>query len=434
MASSIGSSSAWGMTMTVETADRLLAVFVPGWVFEDRSLTPPTRGDVVEVVLTFLPSGDTPCPYARTMRATVRPMFGHTPYSDPERGLVWPLEVHGDGWSAEWLSDLPLTGRVDLTGTVVGLNWNGFDPPVPARGRVRRIQLVEQRFEHTDTGWRAVAGTERLTEMESTPHHSWSTGETPSTEDHFQEIGVLLDLDFDDAGAATLEFVAGSVSIDGPDVWVMDRSNPVLLHVDTRSSPPRIVEYLLPLTIEPPTTLWTRKVHADSEGCWITSMHDVFRCDLACDGTLTVERISTEGGISVVADGRLFLVGYMDPTLRRDRRYGLIRVEPDAHRLRMLDDERRFVPVDDPATVAGVTAHPRRADRARGTEDTEWVAAGGLTAHSPDGVHRRIDLETRVRGTVHWIEPDPHADPANADILARISVPVPRPRPDRADS
>lgn len=147
------------------------------------------------------------------------------------------------------------------------------------------------------------------------------------------------------------------------------------------------------------------------------------------DGTLTVERVSAEGGSSVVVDGRLFLVGSTYPALHRDRRYGVVRADPDAHPVRMLDDERQFIPVDDPATVARVTAQTRRADKARGVDGTEWVAVVELTAQSPDGTHRRVDLDVRTHGTVHWIQPDPSTDPANADIMARISVPMPRPRP-----
>ncbi|MGW5076556.1 hypothetical protein [Rhodococcus sp. NPDC004095] len=335
----------------------------------------------------------------------------------------------GDGWSAEWLSDRPLAGRVELTGRLfAGIRWAGSDHPVRVRGRVRRVQLVEQRIEHAGRGLRVVDGTERLTEVESTPHRHWSNWDMPSTEDHFQGTGVLVDLDLDDVPATKGEFVAGAVSVDGPDVWVMDRSNPVLLHVDTGYAPPRTVEYLLPLTIEPPTDQWTRKVHADRDGCWITSRYEVFRCDRAGDGTLTIERVCAEGGSSVVVDGRLFLVGPTYPMLSNDRRYGVVRVDPDAHPVRMLDDERQFIPVDDPATVARVMAQSRRADKACSADGTEWVAVVGLTAKSPDDTRRRVDLDPRSRGTVHWIQPDPYADPANADIVARISVPMPRTR------
>ncbi|MFD4268262.1 hypothetical protein [Rhodococcus sp. NPDC058481] len=415
--------------MIAESANRTLAVFVPGWVLDDGSLAPPARDDVIEVVLTFDPADPT-APGGQTVRANVRPVFGHTPYSHPEGGLRWPLEVIGDGWSAGWMSDRPLAGRVELTGRLFAdITWTGSDDPVRVRGRVRRVQVVEQRIDRTGSGLRAVDGTERLTEVESAPHRSWSNWDTPSTEDHFRGTGVLVDLDVDDVPATEAGFVAGAVSVDGPDVWVMDRSNPVLLHIDTAATPPRVVEYLLPLTIESPKDQWTRKVHADRGGCWITSRHEVFRCDRTGDAAVTVERVCAEGGFSVVVDGRLFLVGSSRPALHVDRRYGVVRVDADAHPVRMLDDERRLVPVDDPATVARVMGHRRRADKAHAADGSEWIAVGDLTTQSPDGTRRRVDLDARTRGTVHWIQPDPYADPANADIMARISVRMPRPRP-----
>ncbi|WP_051461662.1 hypothetical protein [Tomitella biformata] len=319
-----------------------------------------------------------------------------------------------------------MAGRVELTGRLIaGIRWIGPGVPTRVQGRVRRVQIVEQRVEPTDRGLRVVDGTERLTEVDATPYRFWSDGDLTSAEDHFQATGVLVDLDLDDVPDAKEEFVAGAVSVDGRYVWVMDRSNPILLRLDTGSTPPRVVEYLLPLTIEPPTDYWTRKVHADRYGCWITSRYEVFRCDRAGDGTLTIERVCAEGGTSVLVDGRLFLVGHMVPNLGDDPRYGVVRDEGDTHRLRVLDEERRFVPVEDPATVARVTAQPRRADTARGADGTEWIAVGGLTAQAPDGARRRIDLDPSTRGTVHWIQSDPHTDPANADIMARISFPLP---------
>ncbi|WP_182359296.1 hypothetical protein [Tomitella gaofuii] len=322
-----------------------------------------------------------------------------------------------------------MAGRVELTGTlVVGIGWTSSNNAARVRGRVRRVRLVEQRCEHVERGIRAVDGAERLTEVESTPHRFWS--DPVVDEDGYRATGVLVDLDVHDVPTAKLEFVAGAVSVDGPDVWVMDRSDPVLLHVDTRSTPPRVVEYLLPLTIEPPVDQWTRRVHADRDGCWITSRYEVFRCDHDDDGTLTVERVCTEGGNTVLVDGRLFLVGHMRPVLGDDPRYGAVHIEGDAHRLRVLDAERHFVPVEDPATIAEVTAQRHRADSARGVDGTEWKVTGMLTAQSPDGTRRRIDLDARTRGAVRWFRPDPLADPANADIVARISFPPVRTGPE----
>ncbi|TQF68250.1 hypothetical protein FK531_14165 [Rhodococcus spelaei] len=414
--------------MTAESADRTLPVFVPGWVLDDRSLAPPALGDLVDVVLTFDPTDPT-VPGAHTVRATVRPLLGLTPYGEPDGELRWPHEVVGDGWSAEWLSDRPLAGRVELTGRLfAGISWTASDDPVRVRGRVRRVRVVEHRVDRTDRGLRAVDGTERLTDVEAAPRRFWSNWDVQS-EDHFQETGVLIDLDVDDVPATEVGFVAGAVAVHGADVWVMDRSNPFLLHVDTAATPPRVVEYLLPLTIESPKDQWTRTVHADRGGCWIASRHDVFRCDRTGDAAVTIERVCAEGGnYSSVVDGRLFLVGTTRPALHTDRRYGMVRVDADAHPVRMLDDELRLVPVDDPATVARVTAQRRRADTAHAADGTEWVAVGDLTAQSPDGTRRQVDLDVRTRGTMHWVQPDPYADPANAELLASmwVSPPVPR--------
>ncbi|ORI15811.1 hypothetical protein [Rhodococcus sp. 1168] len=74
--------------MIAETADRFLTVFVPGWVLDSRSLAPPARGDVIDVALAIYPAGPTPSPCARTVRATVRPLFGRILYSSQEGAAV----------------------------------------------------------------------------------------------------------------------------------------------------------------------------------------------------------------------------------------------------------------------------------------------------------------------------------------------------------
>jgi hypothetical protein len=107
----------------------------------------------------------------------------------------------------------------------------------------------------------------------------------------------------------------------------------------------------------------------------------------------------------------------------------VVRDDPDTHPVRMLDDEGKLIPVDDPATSARVRAASRRADKAAAADGTEWIADVGLTAQSPDGTRLTVDLDNRSRGTVRWIQPDPFGDPANADIMSRISEPPPCARP-----
>ncbi|KZF09875.1 MAG: hypothetical protein WBD41_29135 [Rhodococcus sp. (in: high G+C Gram-positive bacteria)] len=192
----------------------------------------------------------------------------------------------------------------------------------------------------------------------------------------------------------------------------------------------------MPLTIEPTIDRWARRIHAVDDGCWITSEHDIHRCILAPDGELSVDRYTTEGGgTSAVHEGRLYLLGSTRSHMMDDRRHGLVRTYPDAQRLRMLDEvDRRIVPVDGPADVAAT-----RADRATGADGTQWCVDGTHTLRriGPDGVTSTIDLSgststgptatglTEV-GTVRWTTPDAFTDPANADVVARITVDVSR--------
>ncbi|NKT05905.1 hypothetical protein GS485_15805 [Rhodococcus hoagii] len=167
--------------MTIASARRTLAVFVPGWILDDRSLDPPAVGDLVETSLTF---GETETPsasYTQTFRATARPTYGRMPGSDPARGLRWLHELSGDGWSCSWWADRPTTGRVEVRGTLFADLIMGPDSPPPVRGRVRRVRVVSQLFEQTPTGIRRVGGSERLTEVEATPHIFWSSQEPRRT-------------------------------------------------------------------------------------------------------------------------------------------------------------------------------------------------------------------------------------------------------------
>lgn len=429
MASSIGSSSAWGAAMTVESVDSAIAVFVPGWVLDDRSLEPPTVGDVVEVVLRFDPTA-APAPGVRAVRAAARPFFGRAPGVSVDGGLWWPIELIGDRWCAELVSDRPVAGPVEFTGRlVVDIAWTGSEHPSPVRGRVRRIRLVEQRIESEPGGGRRVVeGSQRSSDVEATPHNfwsNWSNWSDSSAEDPWVATGVLLELDLDDVPMPQRGFTAGAVAVHDHDVWVMDRSDPVLLHVDTSRIPAVMTEFLVPLTIEPPTAPWTRALHADRNGCWITSQYEVFRCDRSEHNSVRIERVTTEGGRSIVDEGRLFLCTFPRPILRSDRRYGVVRVEPDPYPVRLLGDDGQLVPVEDAALAARISARKSRPDVAESADGTRWVAAGDLVAFRPDGTGERIDLETRTVGVVEWIRSDPRTDPKNADVITVLAFPEP---------
>lgn len=91
--------------------------------------------------------------------------------------------------------------------------------------------------------------------------------------------------------------------------------------------------------------------------------------------------------------------------------------------------DRRIVPVDGPADVAAT-----RADRATGADGTLWCVDGTHTLRriGLDGVTSTIDLSGRTAtgptevGTVRWATPDAFTDPANADVVARITFDVSR--------
>src|SRR6476620_5573604 len=98
-ASSVGLPSAWGLTMNTGTAGRTFPVFVQGWILDDRSLAPPACGDVIDVILSFVPAAVAPMPGRCALRGTARPAYGRTPV-DGGGGLHWLMEVSGDRWAA----------------------------------------------------------------------------------------------------------------------------------------------------------------------------------------------------------------------------------------------------------------------------------------------------------------------------------------------
>ncbi|WP_137872822.1 DUF6578 domain-containing protein [Rhodococcus sp. Q] len=407
--------------MNTGTAGRTFPVFVQGWILDDRSLAPPACGDVIDVILSFVPAAVAPMPGRCALRGTARPAYGRTPV-DGGGGLHWLMEVSGDRWAARWWSPRPVAGPVELDGSFVVDLADGRDDPPSVRGRVRRVRVVRQRLERTATGTRAVPGTEWFTAVTATPRRFWSDWSAATDGEPWVDTGVLVDLDLDDVPVAESEFMPGSVATHDTDVWVMHRADPVLLHVDTTGIPPRVTEYLLPLTMEISHGGYaTRAVHADAGGCWITSGHDVFRCDRTGAASVTVERVCAEGGRSVLDGGRVYLLRATGPRMCADRRYGPIRVEGDAHRVRVLGDDRRLTVVADRATVDRVTA---TVARMRGGGRGEWTAGGALVVRDPDGEPCPVDLEVRVEGSVRWVQPDPYADPANAGLVPILRVPL----------
>lgn len=377
-----------GLMMIAEQS-RILRIHVPGWVLDDRSGAVPVIGEIVEELLTFVDSCRHPSPDDTPIRAVARPRYGHGPGDHPDWGMQWPFELTGDGWSAGWWSDRPRSGPVELTGRLVVDIGTGGDGPVAVRGRVCRIRGL------TGNGYTAT--------------------------------GIVVDLDLDDVPApGDPGFVPGSVSIGGTDVWVVDRSKPILLHVDTSIEPYAVTDYLMPLPIESPSLGPVRQVIADDWGCWITSYHDVHRCDRSADGTLAVKRVSVTGGGGVLVDGRLIVSTATTPMLMGDPRHGLVRKDPERHPVQAFDRDGTVTFIDDPEEQARLKPNYRNTNRPRIT-DTRNPAEGHLTIVLPSGTDLTLDVRERVRGTVRWIQTDPFSDPANVALVPMLSVDSLRP-------
>lgn len=432
MASPIGSSSAWGMFMYPGTTGRTMPVFVPSEIFQDNSLPPLRIGDVISLVPVFITERDPRAPGAFTAPVTVRPRWGHAPQPHPynDATLLWHFEVLGDGWTAYWSHDRPVSGRIHLTGRLIPDFVRAVaGHPGVMTGKIRRLQLVEEQFRATDAGPRPITGTAQLRDLGPSPDRYWPNWRRIYTnDDPVQETGVLVDLDLDAVPDDVTDFEAGAVTVTGTDVWVMDRANPLLLHVDTSHSPPQVVEYLLPLSIEPPPDKWSRRVHADRDGCWITSPEEIVRCARLGPTELSVHRVTTEGGdYTIDYEGRLFVCTYPHHSVHDHPQYGFVHIDPDQYPVRELIDGD-LIPVLDDSITAIVQSHRRRADRVETADGTKWIADATLTAELPEGTVHTIDLDPRTPGQVQWIREDPSQDPAFMDLPPE-SAPHPRENP-----
>ncbi|MBB1023078.1 MULTISPECIES: hypothetical protein [unclassified Dietzia] len=403
--------------MSPDVTGHTIQVMVHSSVFQGGSLPPLHVDGVISVVLGFDSEAEPSAPGVDTFRVRVQPRFGHAPYGAEDGSLRWLFDVFGAGWSAEWHHHTPVAGLMHLTGRLdVGFDRAVRGHPGVVTGRIRRLQLVEKWVESTDTGIHYVAGTERLRDLDPSPDPYWPRWKGIDDPNAFAETGILVDLDLDDLPDDDTEFDAGAVAIDHADLWVIDRSNPLLLHIDTTATPPRVTEYRLPLAIEQPREMWTRRVHADRDGCWITSPEEIIRCTRTEDAELTVHRaIETGRDRTVDLDGRLYVLEVPHYGSRPDPRYGYVRVQADEHPIRELVDGE-LVPVMDDTTIARVEAAFRRADQVTADDGTTWIADRTLIAKRPDGTSHTIDLHPSTRGRVRWPRDGPRSGLALASL------------------
>lgn len=410
MDSSVDPAGAHDATARQSIPDHAISVFVSRAIFVDGSLPPLSPGDVINVSLLFDSDVSHSAAGADTFHVTVRPEYGKSPLLDREHALKWPFKVTGDGWTARWLHHAPFAGRVRLTGRLSPDFVRALPgDPDTTTGRVRRLQLVEDRYEVTAAGRQRIPGSERVSDLDSESDHYWPNWRTFPENDPFHPAGIIVVLDLDDVPDATAAFDAGAIAVSGTDVWVMDKSDPVLIHLDTADTPPRVTEYLLPLTIDPPTARWSRRVHADRTGCWITAGDEIVRLTRDGPAEVTLRRVSTDGGDNTLElDGRLFVLTYPGTATRISDRYGQLRGGgPDSFQVReVVDDE--LVPVTDEDTIAWARASGpgERADITTTPDGTTWTAAGRVTMQPAGRTSHTVDLHPRTPGRVNWARPD----------------------------
>lgn len=402
------SSSVRNSTAHRSSPDHTLSMFVSSAIFMDGTLPPLAVGEVISVALLFETDVPPSAAGVDSFHVTVRPDYGKSPYLYRGHSLKWPFAITGGGWSARWLHHTPFSGRVRLDGRLCPDFVRALPGhPDTTTGRVRRLQLVEQEYENTASGQQPVPGTERVSELDREQDHYWPNWRIFPSSDAFHPTGIIVDLDLDDVPEPANSFNAGAIAVSGTDVWVMDKSNPVLLHVDNAPAPPCVTEFLLPLTIEPPATMWTRRVQADRDGCWITAGDEIVRCDHNGPAELTLRRVCTDGGDNTVSfDGRLFVLTYPGLTTQVSERYGTL-PGSEAYSVQVrevVNDE--LVPVTDEATISRARACSRRADIVTTPEGTTWTAAGRITVEQADKTSHTIDLHQRSLGKVNWSRPD----------------------------
>ncbi|WP_315773943.1 hypothetical protein [Rhodococcoides kroppenstedtii] len=398
-------------------------VLVSWWVIGDGSFPRASVGDDVEVFAELITGTSSRLNHSVTAFAV--PAYGMAPRESRDGRRRWWHLLYGERWSAGWWSDAPRSGRVAVEGYFVASLGYDADGPVAVRGRVSDLQSVQVRLDPMEGGGRRqVAGTESLTEVDEVPVEFESFSFPNDGLAHRGVTGVLVDLELGDPPTDRPSFDPGAIDAGAGVVWVMHRSDPTVLRIDSRQDPPVVREFLLPLPIEEPSGDFTRRVHATDNGCWIVGMHDVHRVVVDGEDVVAVERVCVGGGIpSVVVDGQVYVFGSTSDRLMEDRRHGMIRRPADAAALWVCDPATQsWREVTDRQTVFEVRRQGRRPDMVADADGVQWMSGRrGVLRRSGDET-TVVDLGGAVTDTAVWVQPRPEDDPATAALMARITV------------
>ncbi|RVW09619.1 hypothetical protein EGT67_09105 [Prescottella agglutinans] len=325
--------------------NRTLTVYVPGWIIEDRSLDPPSVGAVMSALLQFdRRHPRAPREATSELVALARPVFGRNPVVYPDGTTRWPTILRGDGWSAEWAADRPMTGYVRLAGTLfaqLDLTDTLADQGDPVRGLVTRVRVITRPDDGREHGYLDV-------------------DVSPSRFDGHDTTGVLVDLDLGAVPNPPLRpaLIPASVSAHGTDVWVLDRDLPVLVRLANATTNPVATEHALPAAILRPSAPRMRRVHADRTGCWVTGADGILRCTLEADGSLSTAWVDEgDARTSDGCDDTVLAIGPTHPGMRLDRDAGVVPIDLPSEPARLVRPGSLPVPVAlPPGSVQSTTS------------------------------------------------------------------------------
>lgn len=255
---------------------RTLTVLVDELAISDGQIEPPEVGAVTSFPLLFTETTAT-APEAVTVRGTLepaerRPMQSHDDWQ-------WHGLLRGDGWTATWHGQRPLTGRVEVTGQFMGVM--GIDATGWVRGRVTNVQIATMFSERVDTRerWAPVPGRREYRTVDRSPYffsdERMFDDDPPASSR--REIGALITLDLDDVPPLPLRpsLVAGDISARGAQVWIIDRVLPTVARFGENSAH---TTHLFPAAVTPHRSVW-----ATPTGCWISGRDGTYRVDATAE-------------------------------------------------------------------------------------------------------------------------------------------------------
>lgn len=350
---------------------RTLCVWIPHWDGSDSDATPPPKVGAVLAVRLALGAAPDPGDLESTtrgaiakrastrLRAVAYSEIGQRPHLPRDGGPWWPTVLRGDGWSARYDAERPMTGHVQVRGILIAQEYGADE----VRGLATRVQAITTAWRPNDADSQrheSVPGSVRFTDVAEAPFSArGSYSETDCSGAHLvQREGALVDLDLDIPPANPRpRLVAGALAAHEKDLWVIDRELPLLAHVHDVAGARKTTEHILPLSIVDPDQC--RSIVADSTGCWVAGHDGVHRVEVRPNGGTDVTRLDDQSAVQIaLCNGALLAIGNTEHRMRRDPRSGhLAPLDILDHPARILVPGRDPAPVDLPTgTVDAVTA------------------------------------------------------------------------------